>query len=432
MDRSPRRVAIPYFRVFSRAHTRVFSRAHTRVFRARDARSAVARPRVATRRRADDAREHQARPLDRARPPREDEDARRRARATMDAPRRPSGGGDDDDATTARATTTTGASDGSEKYVSAATRARLRARGIDALNAMQLAVCEAAVGRRADATCRAPTGSGKTLAYVLPIAKMLERAARDGSGGGGGGGAVRAMVVTPTRELASQVRTQCERYCGEGSSALCVGGASAKAQEDAIRKGGAKIVVGTPGRMKEFIDRGVIEPRAVEIQVLDEIDRLLDGGFEGEIDAVMRPPGTCQTLCFSATISAALSRFLDRKLVPGYAEVVVAGRGGSNVGGMVEHLAYATKSGDDAVGSAVVDALEHYAGEHVDGRVGGQAIVFTETKSTAERVRAMLTNMLTTVRAFEFFSSFSIESVVDDEQTIKGFMRLESVPCSYQ
>ena len=130
---------------------------------------------------------------------------------------------------------------------------------------MQLAVCEAAVGRRADATCRAPTGSGKTLAYVLPIAKMLERAARDGSGGGGGGGAVRAMVVTPTRELASQVRTQCERYCGEGSSALCVGGASAKAQEDAIRKGGAKIVVGTPGRMKEFIDRGVIEPRAVEI-----------------------------------------------------------------------------------------------------------------------------------------------------------------------
>ena len=68
----------------------------------------------------------------------------------------------------------------------------------------------------------------------------------------------------------------------------------------------------------------------------------------------------------------------------------------------------------------------------MDGRVGGQAIVFTETKSTAERVRAMLTNMLTTVRAFEFFFSFSIESVVGDEQTIKGFMRLESVPCSYQ
>ena len=350
----------------------------------------------------------------------------------MDAPRRPSGGGDDDDATTARATTTTRARDESEKYVSAATRARLLARGIEALNAMQLAVCEAATGRGADATCRAPTGSGKTLAYVLPIAKMLERAARDGSGGGGGGGAVRAMVVTPTRELASQVRAECERCCGEGSSALCVGGASAKAQEDAIRKGRAKIVVGTPGRMKEFIDRGVIDARAVEIQVLDEIDRLLDGGFEGEIDAVMRPPGTCQTLCFSATISAALSRFLDRILVPGYAEVIVAGRGGSNVGGTVEHLAYATKSGDDAVGSAVVDALEHYAGKRVDGRVGGQAIVFTETKSTAERVRAMLTNMLTTVRAFEFFFSFSIESVVGDEQTIKGFMRLESVPCSYQ
>ena len=125
--------------------------------------------------------------------------------------------------------------------------------------------------------------------------------------------------------------------------------------------------------------------KTVEIQVLDEIDRLLDGGFEGEIDAVMKPPGTCQTLCFSATISSALSRFLDRKLVPGYAEVLATGRGGSNVGGRVEHLSYATKAGDDATGIAVVDALEHYASKRVDGRVGGQAIVFTETKSTAER-----------------------------------------------
>jgi len=248
--------------------------------------------------------------------------------------------------------------------------------------------------------CRAPTGSGKTLAFVLPIAMMLETCAMEVKEG------VLAVIVLPTRELASQVLTHAERYCGAEACALCVGGASAQPQEDAIRSRGARVVIGTPGRIKEFIERKVISLSTVKIQVLDEIDRLLDGGFEGEIDAVMKPPGTCQTLCFSATISASLSRFLDRKLVPGYAEVNASGAGGSNVGGKVEHLSFATKSDDESVGLAVVNALEHYASKRVDGKVGGQAIIFTEMKSTAERLRATLTNMFTTVRDSPIFFSF--------------------------
>jgi superfamily II DNA/RNA helicase len=218
--------------------------------------------------------------------------------------------------------------------------------------------------------------------------------AREGSGSGNG---VRATVTLPTRELASQVLTHAKRYCGEDECALVVGGASAQVQEDAIRRG-ARVVIGTPGRLKEFVDKRVFSLATVKIQVLDEIDRLLDGGFEGEIEAVMKPPGTCQTLCFSATISAALSRFLDRKLVPGYVEVHASGLGGSNVGGKVEHLSFATKHTDESIGIAVIDALQHYASARVDGTVGGQAIVFTETKTTAERLRATLSNMLTTVR----------------------------------
>ena len=314
-----------------------------------------------------------------------------------------------------------------ERFVSDDVKRALAAHGIERLTGMQEECLAAARGRGTDVVCRAPTGSGKTLAYVLPIAHALE----SGSGAREG---VRAIVVAPTRELANQVKTHVERYCGARVCALCVGGAAAKPQEDAIRVHGAKIVVGTPGRIKEFIERGVIEMKTVEIQVLDEIDRLLDGGFEGEIDAVMKPPGTCQTLCFSATISSALSRFLDRKLVPGYAEVLATGRGGSNVGGRVERLSYATKAGDDATGIAVVDALEHYASKRVDGRVGGQAIVFTETKSMAERLRATLTNQLTTVRtrsSFFRYTSRVDRSLVDDEQNFKGFMRLESVPCSH-
>jgi len=300
-----------------------------------------------------------------------------------------------------------------ERFVSDDVKRALAAHGIERLTGMQEECLAAARGRGTDVVCRAPTGSGKTLAYVLPIAHALE--SRSGVG-------VRAMVVAPTRELANQVKTHVERYCGERDAcALCVGGAAAKPQEDAIRVHGATIVVGTPGRIKEFIERGVIEMKTVEIQVLDEIDRLLDGGFEGEIEAVMKPPGTCQTLCFSATISPALSRFLDRKLVPGYAEVLATGRGGSNVGGRVEHLSYTTKAGDDATGIAVVDALEHYASKRVDGRVGGQAIVFTETKSTAERLRATLTNLLTTVRKILLFFFFDTlhESIGHSSMTNK-------------
>lgn len=285
-----------------------------------------------------------------------------------------------------------------EGVVSRRAMASLLERGIERLTAAQERTLRAARGRGADVVCRAPTGSGKTLAYVLPIVGTVEDE-------GGRGTGVRAVVVTPTRELAAQVAAEFGRCAEAGACAVVTGGGSAQAQEDAIRVGNAWIVVGTPGRLKEFVERGVIDLRTVEVQVLDEIDRLLDGGFEGEIEAVMRPPGSCQTLCFSATISASLSRFLDRRLVPGYAEIIEEGHGGSNVGGRVEHLCFSTKAGDEAIAMAVADALEHYASERVDGKVGGQAIVFTDTKSTAERVRVTLANMFSTVRLLsrEFF-----------------------------
>jgi len=284
--------------------------------------------------------------------------------------------------------------------------ASLLERGIERLTTTQTRTLRAARARGADVVCRAPTGSGKTLAYVLPVVGMVEECEVRGRG-------VVAVVVTPTRELAAQVAAEFGRCAEAGACAVVTGGASVQAQEDAIRVGNARIVVGTPGRLKEFVERGVIDPRTVRVQVLDEIDRLLDGGFEGEIEAVMRPPGSCQTLCFSATISASLSRFLDRRLVPGYAEIIAEGHGGSNVGGQVEHLCFSTKAGDEAIAMAVADALEHYASERVDGKVGGQAIVFTDTKATAERVRVTLANMFSTVRlrSREFDLLFSSQCV---------------------
>lgn len=273
-------------------------------------------------------------------------------------------------------------------------RTRLIAHGVTRVTVTQELALEAVMRDEKDVVVAAPTGSGKTLAYVIPIACAI---ARDGDREG-----VMAMVITPTRELAGQVMGEMVKYCGEGACAACAGGGDGKAQEEAIR-GGARVVVGTPGRIREFIGRKIIALRGVRIQVLDEIDRLLDGGFEGDIEAVMKPPGTCQTLCFSATISVALSRFLERKLVPGYVQIQHFGRDGSNVGGKVEHLSYASKGGDASVGAAVVEAVECYASERVDGRVGGQAIVFTETKVAAERLRATLTNLLSTVRAWLTF-----------------------------
>lgn len=281
--------------------------------------------------------------------------------------------------------------------ISADAKDRMKAVGITHLTPVQERTLRAVIVDGLDVLVRAPTGSGKTLAYLLPIAHAL---ARLPPGDLANPGRPNAIVFLPTRELAAQVHQHAERHvAGAGfGCALIVGGADEKSQLAAIRAN-ARCVIGTPGRIKEFVDRGVIKTDLVIAQVLDEADRLLDGGFERDVESVMHSPGgQARTMCLSATMPPSLARFLQRQLPPDHAVIDMFGRGGGNVGGAVEHLAVTTHRNDLA--GTVLDAIDAYAAgaagrgdtddDSYSTRATGQAIVFVETKTFAEQLSGTL------------------------------------------
>ncbi|OHU88531.1 MULTISPECIES: DEAD/DEAH box helicase [Pseudoalteromonas] len=148
-----------------------------------------------------------------------------------------------------------------------------------------------------DLVATAQTGTGKTAAFMLPILeRLLASPERQGT--------VRALVVTPTRELAQQVAQSAQSYaqCTALKMVCLYGGANIGPQEKAL-KAGSDVVVATPGRLLDHLIKGTLSLAQVEHLVFDEADRILDMGFIGEIKRIMRHlPAQRQTLLFSATI----------------------------------------------------------------------------------------------------------------------------------
>jgi len=156
-----------------------------------------------------------------------------------------------------------------------------------------------------DLLATAQTGTGKTLAFLIPVMEKLLQ--NPGPG-------IAALVLVPTRELAMQVVDQYNVLRGKhlGPAALVVGGLSEHGQLSAIRKG-ARLIVATPGRLKDHMDRGSLGLERVELLVLDEADRMLDMGFQEEIDSIVgRAPKERQTLLFSATLAGVVGRLAAR------------------------------------------------------------------------------------------------------------------------
>jgi ATP-dependent RNA helicase RhlE len=154
-----------------------------------------------------------------------------------------------------------------------------------------------------DVLATAQTGTGKTLAFLIPI---LNRLLRDGTNG------VAALVLVPTRELAMQVAAQHDALRGRKLpvAALIVGGLSEYQQLEALRRG-SRVVVATPGRLEDFLDRGLIHFSNLNMLVLDEADRMLDMGFRPAIRRIVAAlPRERQTLCFSATMEGDTARLV--------------------------------------------------------------------------------------------------------------------------
>ena len=150
----------------------------------------------------------------------------------------------------------------------------------------------------------APTGSGKTAAYLLPLLQRLvvvpgSRAERPRR--------LRALILAPTRELAAQIGQVLRALAPQLKTVLAVGGASINPQMMALR-GGAHLVVATPGRLLDLASQNALRLSEVELFVLDEADRLLDLGFADEIGGVLALlPTRRQTLMFSATMPDAVA-----------------------------------------------------------------------------------------------------------------------------
>ncbi len=166
--------------------------------------------------------------------------------------------------------------------------------------------------RGADVQGEARTGSGKTAAFVLPL---LQRLGADRVRDGAGRRPARALVLAPTRELAAQVG-ETVRLLAQGLPvppvvAVVFGGVSVNPQMMALR-GGADIVVATPGRLLDLVDQNALRLSDVAVLVLDEADRLLDLGFADELARIVALlPERRQTLLFSATFPAQVQALAD-------------------------------------------------------------------------------------------------------------------------
>ena len=158
----------------------------------------------------------------------------------------------------------------------------------------------------ADVVATAQTGTGKTLAFLLPIIDKLLRGSTSRS--------AKALVLSPTRELAIQIAEAFGKLAAHTGlrAAVVVGGLSEQTQLNALRKG-AQIVIATPGRLEDFLNRRLIKLESVETLVLDEADRMLDMGFLPAIEKILGVlPANRQSLFFSATMEKGIQRLIAR------------------------------------------------------------------------------------------------------------------------
>ncbi|MBV9021115.1 MAG: DEAD/DEAH box helicase, partial [Ktedonobacteraceae bacterium] len=182
-----------------------------------------------------------------------------------------------------------------------------------------------------DVVGQSATGSGKTLAYGIPLVERVARNTR----------VVQALVLMPTRELAIQVHAVLGKLAASRrlSTALLVGGRAYGSQLSALRYG-AQIVIGTPGRVKDHLDRGTLVLSQLRICVLDEADQMLDSGFAPEIEEILAStPDTRQMALFSATMPDWIAT-LEKKFLNNPIKITLA-----LPTGVIEQIAYQVPAG---------------------------------------------------------------------------------------
>ena len=221
---------------------------------------------------------------------------------------------------------------------------------------------------------QAATGTGKTAAFALPILQRLPEGPR--------GRTPQALVLVPTRELAMQVSEAVHRYGrGLGARVLPLYGGQPIFRQLRALTSGVDVVVGTPGRVLDHLNRGSLETAQLQTVVLDEADEMLDLGFADDLDAIMAAtPDERQTLLFSATLPARVARLAGRYLRDPVS--VQVGRDSDGSGGtpLVRQTAY-------IVARAHKPAT---LGRILDVEAPTAAIVFCRTRDEVDRLTETL------------------------------------------
>jgi ATP-dependent RNA helicase RhlE len=256
----------------------------------------------------------------------------------------------------------------------------LEQRGYAQTTPIQSAVLPYALAGRDVIGC-AETGTGKTAAYVLPVLSRLIREDRE-AGPRAAHTATRALILAPTRELATQIDDEIQgfAYHAPVASAAVYGGVPMGPQERAL-KAGVDIVVATPGRLLDHMRSSVGDFSKLEIFVLDEADRMMDMGFWPDVRKIaeaLPPSSVRQTMLFSATMPEEVMRFADA-LAPTSVFVQVGSRRGPATN--ITHEARILPSRDKAV------FLAKYLRRHSE-----PAIVFVNTKIGCDRLARQLSS----------------------------------------
>lgn len=219
--------------------------------------------------------------------------------------------------------------------------AQLETKGITSLYSIQ-AQCFQPILDGKDLVGRARTGCGKTLAFVLPIVEVINREnPMPANGRRVQGRRPVVALLAPTRELAKQVHTDFQ-HIGKalGLVSICVyGGAPYGDQERALRQG-CDIVIGTPGRVKDHLDRKTLSFEKLRFRVLDEADEMLNMGFVEDIETILnhaKDNANLQTVLFSATLPKWVADISSRFLTPGYTTIDLVGNEKQKASSSVQH-----------------------------------------------------------------------------------------------
>lgn len=218
-----------------------------------------------------------------------------------------------------------------------------------------------------DVLATAQTGTGKTLSFLIPLIERMPKNAKGAS----------ALVLLPTRELAMQVLEHWKHLTGSSkTAALVCGGLAEGPQLDAIRHG-ARLIVATPGRLEDYLQRKLVSLSGVRILVLDEVDRMLDMGFKPSIRRIVAAlPAERQTLCYSATLSAEI-----REVAKDYLKNPVR----VEIGSVLKPSPNVELRSFEVPTDKKQELLEHLLGANE-----GSFLVFVRTKHGADRVARRL------------------------------------------